>query len=473
MFSKQGIALSLLLFLFSVSVPIYGDPGGYRITVHIAGTPDTLCYLASYYGDKTYLIDSAFRNVKDNFVFHADTTLPTGMYVLAGEKKNKLFDFIITGQQTFTLATNTGDMTGHMKVKGSWENTLFFKYIQFIAKKKQEVHRYDSILNTIRDDYDSVKRYQTRIKKVDTEVKDYQNNLIFRNGDTFMARFMAASLEPQIPEYIFSRGGHTDSAAAFRYYKKHYWDNFDLNDDRLLRTPLFQEKFDGYINRLVLQQPDSVMAEADKILSKCKVTSETYKYLLWHLISTYEKSNIMGMDAVFVHLVKKYIERQHYDWLNETVRKNLIDRANVLDPLLIGKPAPLMILLDTNDVPVSLYSIRSKYTIVFFWEKDCGHCQREMPVLKDFYDSSHDSLDFEVYAVCIDTSITAWKSYIREHNPDWINVNGYRSLTPDFHDLYDIRSSPVMYLLDENKVIIAKRILTGQIREILEMKNER
>jgi hypothetical protein len=473
MFSRQGIALSILLFLFSAPILAYQNSDGYRITVHIAGSPDTLCYLASYYGDKTYLIDTAFLNVKGDFIFQGDTTLPSGMYILAGEKKNKLFDFIITGQQTFRLATDTGDMTGHMKAKGSWENTLFFKYIQFIAKKKQEVSRYDSILNTIRDDYDSVKRYQIRIKKIDVEVKDYQNNLIFRNGDTFIARFMAASLEPQIPEYIFSRGGNTDSAAAFRYYKKHYWDNFDLKDDRLLRTPLFQEKFDGYFNRLVLQQPDSVMAEADKILAKCRVTSETYKYLLWHFITTSEKSNIMGMDAVFVHMVKKYIEPQHFDWLNETVRKNLIDRANVLNPLLIGKPAPLMILLDTNDVPVSLYNIRAKYTIVFFWEKDCGHCQKEMPVLKDFYNSSHDSLNFEVYAVCIDTSVTAWKSYIREHDLDWINVNGYRSLTPDFHDLYDIRSSPVMYLLDENKVIIAKRILTDQIRDILEMKNDK
>jgi thiol-disulfide isomerase/thioredoxin len=230
---------------------------------------------------------------------------------------------------------------------------------------------------------------------------------------------------------------------------------------------LFQKKIDDYFTKLVIPLPDSLCQEIDRLLENVAGTKEVFKYLLWNFIVKYERSEIMGMDAVFVHLVKKYIILQPPEWLNEIVRQNLIDWAKTLDPLLIGKPAPVMILLDTNDTPVSLYSINAKYTIIYFWEKDCGHCQKETPLLKSFYDDSHDSLNFEVYAVCIDTSIVAWKKYIREKDFRWVNVNGYLSMTRDFHDLYDVHSSPVMYLLDEKKNILAKRILTEQIKGLI------
>lgn len=48
------------------------------------------------------------------------------------------------------------------------------------------------------------------------------------------------------------------------------------------------------------------------------------------------------------------------------------------------------------------------------------------------------------------------KKYIRANNMSWVNVNGFYSMTADFRELYDVHSSPVMYLLDGNKKIIAK-----------------
>jgi hypothetical protein len=308
---------------------------------------------------------------------------------------------------------------------------------------------------------------RSEIHKIDREVKDYRNNIIYWHSGTFLATFLTASIEPEIPPDPGSISGSNDSSFDYRYYKQHYWDNFDLNDERLLRTPLFQKKIDDYFSKLVIPVPDSLCQEIDRLLLNVAGANEIFKYLLWNFIAKYERSEIMGMDAVFVHLIMKYIRPQRVDWLNETVRKNLIDRAIILDPLLIGKPAPVMILLDTNDIPVSLYSINAKYTLIYFWEKDCGHCQKETPLLQAFYNSSHDSLNFEVYAVCIDTSIVAWKKYICEKNLRWINVNGYLSMTSDFHNLYDVHSSPVMYLLDQKKNILAKRILTEQIKELI------
>ncbi|MGY8955245.1 MAG: hypothetical protein ACKVK1_03485, partial [Flavobacteriales bacterium] len=57
---------------------------------------------------------------------------------------------------------------------------------------------------------------------------------------------------------------------------------------------------------------------------------------------------------------------------------------------------------------------------------------------------------------------------------DWINVadinhdeEGNPVASSDWRDKYDIYSTPVLYLLDKDKKIIAKRISYKQITEII------
>jgi len=87
--------------------------------------------------------------------------------------------------------------------------------------------------------------------------------------------------------------------------------------------------------------------------------------------------------------------------------------------------------------------------------------------MRDFYLKNRKTLNLEVYAVCMDTSWTDMKQYIRKNQLPWINVNGFYSVTPDFRDRYDVHSSPVFFVLDREKKIIAKRILTPQIEAFL------
>jgi hypothetical protein len=58
---------------------------------------------------------------------------------------------------------------------------------------------------------------------------------------------------------------------------------------------------------VLLQQHDTLIKEADEIIAKAKPDSETYKYCIWYFTYETETSQIMGLDAVFVHLVKKYL----------------------------------------------------------------------------------------------------------------------------------------------------------------------
>jgi len=175
----------------------------------------------------------------------------------------------------------------------------------------------------------------------------------------------------------------------------------------------------------------------------------------------------MGFDAVFVHMVNTYYKTGKAWWVSQTTLDNLVKRSGKIEPNLLGKVAPNMIMQDTSLNLQSLHGIKTKYTVILFWDYNCGHCKEEMPKLKQFYDKEKDSLQFEIFGVCTDTNMVEMKKFIRKFNMNWINVNGPRTLTGSYGDQYDIYSTPVIYLLNEKKIIIAKRISYDQIEDII------
>jgi len=71
-----------------------------------------------------------------------------------------------------------------------------------------------------------------------------------------------------------------------------------------------------------------------------------------------------------------------------------------------------------------------------------------------------------VFSMGIESDIDLWKKFIREHNLKWINVSDLYNNTR-FRDFYDIYSTPVIYLLDDKKRIIAKRLDTEKLRDFI------
>ena len=59
---------------------------------------------------------------------------------------------------------------------------------------------------------------------------------------------------------------------------------------------------------------------------------QIFQYVVNYITSTYERSKIMGMDAVFVHMVEKYYMTNQCDWINEEQLKKIVERAEKIAP---------------------------------------------------------------------------------------------------------------------------------------------
>jgi thiol-disulfide isomerase/thioredoxin len=123
-------------------------------------------------------------------------------------------------------------------------------------------------------------------------------------------------------------------------------------------------------------------------------------------------------------------------------------------------------LLKADFHPVSLYDIKSKYTLVYFWDPSCGHCKKVTPKLSELYKTKGKELGLEVLAVYIEADTSEWFKYIKENELNWINAADLLGKS-NFRKYYDIYSTPVIYLLDRNKKIIAKRIDVEKLEDFI------
>ncbi|MBC8319310.1 MAG: DUF5106 domain-containing protein [Bacteroidetes bacterium] len=460
--------INLLRYLLLISVALIPitkvfTANPYEIKIRIDGYQDSVILLTSYYGEKIKLVDTAYSIKHGEFVFMGEEKLPSGIYMVVSADKKKLFEFLISGDQTFNLNTSTSNYALNMKVLGSKENKVFYSYLVYNEEQYQLNISLLSKIDSLTSLSEENSKLRNSLDSVNKLAVNYKLNIIENNQGMLVSSLLNAMRDIEIPDSIKNS---TDSSLAFKYYKKHYWDYFDLSDSSLLRTPIFMRKVNQYFDQVVVFNPDSVISAIDTVISNARPSKEVVGYLVWHFISEYQNPKFMGFDKVFVHLVENYFSKENISNTTTSILTSLQERADKIKPILLNQPAPDLLLIDTTGVLLSFKTISNNYTILFFWDTDCGICGKEITELKKIYDKPE--YDIEVYAVNVNSDLEKWKKALIEKQIPGINVNGTRSATKDFHDLYDIYGTPVIYVLDKNKKIVAKRIGADKIAEFID-----
>jgi thiol-disulfide isomerase/thioredoxin len=196
----------------------------------------------------------------------------------------------------------------------------------------------------------------------------------------------------------------------------------------------------------------------------------------------------MGFDAVYVHLVEKYYSTGKAKWADEADLYRITDRAKKLKPTLMGQVAPKLVLKDPNGVYQDLYSLKAKYTLLFIYDPDCGHCKKETPKFVEQYNKlKAKGVDIKVFAVSTEhlvdgqdsltgkpkyktkpEEVNKWSEFIKEFKiEEWVNVADLY-LNNNFREVYDISSTPRAFLLDKDKKIIAKRFAAEQLEQLVD-----
>lgn len=468
----KKISTTLLICFVALASTFATNKTPMSIKISVKGLENSTMILANYYGDKQYVKDTLAFDKNGVINIKQDTTYPGGVYLAVFPALgNRYFEFIIS-ESAFTIATDTNDLTGHIKVTNSQENTLFYDDMKFLGKMKASS---DSLGKLYKESKDTPTKdkIRTQLMKIDTLVKTKRSEVINNNPKLFYAKLLKAMKDIDVPEPPRdAKGKIIDSAFQWRFYKAHYWDNVDLADDRLLRCPVFHNKLKTFMSQTIVQVPDSIIAGGEELLAKTDKKSETYRYILTYIFNEMANSKIMGFDAAYVHFGKNYFCKADLTpWIDTAKRFKICDRATRLEPVLVGKPAQRLILpTDSTEMQWrSLQDVKAKYTILAFWDPDCGHCKKEIPVLAEAYHNLKKlGIDVEGYSPAIMEieNYKDWVEFIKNNKLDWINVCDSKRHS-NFRFEWDIQSTPQIYILDANKVIKARRIGADQVEDYI------
>lgn len=447
----------------------------------IPDSEDSLVFLANYYGTKQYYYDTAFAVAPGKFQYATDS-IKGGIYMVVMPDKSQYFEIVVDGKEPkIALSTTRANMVTDMKVLASRENQLFYEFQQEMNKKGEQAAPIQKKINalkadSINDRSKEIKEQQEKLQAINDEVNTYKTEFIETHKGTFTSKLFLTSQEPEIPSDPDLPEGTDVDLWKFREYKRQYLMNVDFTDERLLRSPVFAKKLEYYMTKLVVQNPDSITVAIDELVERARPNKEMFKYVVHWNTNHYERSKIMGMDAVFVHMADNYYTEDQAHWVDSAGLAKINERAKTLSPLLLGKVASNIILPDTTGKWHNLHKIPAEYTVLYFWSPTCGHCKKATPKLEKFYQENK-SKGVEVFGVCTELEIAGMKNFIKTHKLTFTNVsdtpeinkNAYDYLDKttinslNFRTIYDIYSTPQVYVLDKDKKIIAKKLGVEQL----------
>jgi thiol-disulfide isomerase/thioredoxin len=448
----------------------------YKIEIKIDGVSDTTVMLGHHFGEKKYVIDTMMADKSGKVVFEGDEALKRGIYIIVlPSENNSYFEFLVDDDQTLSLETSTKNYVENMKVKGSKTNTVFNEYQKKMSVYQEKIMDYQNKIKLLPEDNDSIDIFKTELTNLSEERKDYMAQLVAENKDNLFGKIINAIIEPEIPEPPKDEEGNImDSSFQYRYYREHYFDHIDFSESGLLRTPILKARVNNYFKQMLPPIADTVIPEANMLITKSKANDEMFRFMVSHMLNYFETSKIMGMDKAFAALAEQwYLSGEAY-WADSTLLSKIAERVHKITPNLIGNVAP-----DIPKVPTwegefaSLHAIDADYTILVFYEPNCGHCKKIVPKLHKIYKDTLKAENVEVFAVYTQIDREEWDEFITDKEIDlWINVYDPYGFS-NFRNNYDIYSTPVIYILDKEKRIIAKRIDVDQITSFLEFDRKR
>jgi hypothetical protein len=459
------------LFCILLSNAALAQKQAYTIGISLKGISDTTIILGHYLGKSMYPDDTASVDESGKGEFKGKGKLVQGLYVVY-MPSGKYFEFIMGEPQHFSLSADTADFVASLKSEDSDDNALFFDFQRYMLSKRGEMEGFQKEITEAKNEKDK-KKLTDKIQELNKERIQKINQIATENPGLFVSTFLKATLDVEVPEEL-----KDNQQKSYTYFKTHYFDNFDLSDIRLLHTPLYEEKIKNYLDNIVLQIPDSLNKEIDMIIEKTKSDSSLFRFALITLFNKYAKSQIMGMDAVQVHIADKYYINEAW-WSDEKFKADLKERVEVLKPLLIGKIAPDVELMFVptqhfiaaeNDTALKRYphvgikkkisDVEADYTVLIFWEATCSHCKVAVPEMYKIYEDSLKTMNVQVLAISTlfgSDGKEKWIDFVNKNKLyDWINA--WNPYDYKFKVQYDVRSTPQIYVLNKNKEIIGKKL---------------
>ena len=389
-------------------------------------------------------VDRAQLNTDGSFSIPLDSTAQPGIYkiVYALPPEENNFDFIYSGKESVSFAFS---LENGLEFTNSQDNKLWASY----TKSMEMINR--TISNFYTQESTDKKAYMDIIKTMSDTQNAYEES-----SENMLASVFIKANTPYIPETF------EDLSTYSKNLKRSYLKHVDFGNPLLQSSDFLVDRVLAYVFGMNANTTnDAYKKDVDQLMATIGDGHTEIKTILYEMIWRRFK----GMDNAEM---ANYITDNHLLKLTEETNYTaLAEQLIAYKNNTIGNMASnfdLAITKDGKTVTTTLHdlNISDQYLLVF-WSSTCGHCLDELPKLKALL---ADKKNIKVIAFGLEDNAEDWQKTIASY-PDFIHVLGLGKWDNPTSNAYGIESTPSLFLLDNNKIIIAKPYDVEALKNIL------
>jgi peroxiredoxin len=441
-----------------------------NIEVNLQPAANQQIFLAHYYVGNIFAKDTIQLDSEGRGVFKTDSLLPQGLYKIYLDQNNH-FDFLLGSDQQFTLSNKSFRAT-EMKVDGSEETEAFVDYIVFLKNLQDKGAELREQMKSASDD--EKEQLREEMEGLTTQLHQKWDTIEEEHPDWFLSKFVKANHVQSLDVSTLPQEVQNNDSLLlrkrFNYQRDHFWDNFDYTDERFLYTPFYENKLETWFTKVLYQNYDSIKPYVFNFIEDVRPNKRLFQFVTSWFLNSSVNSNIMGMDALFVDLAREYYLSGEAFWATEKTLENIRENVLFAKDNLIGKTAPNLTLESFDGEYFTLSEVDADYTVVLIYEPNCSHCKVFVPEMHEKVYQKFRDKGLEVYAIYSMDDKEEWGEFLTKYGLfDWINVWDEHHVSR-FKILYDARQTPGVYVLNENKEIVAKKMTVEQLENFFEQK---
>lgn len=436
------LALFCLALQAQIDFPA-GTPvvNGYDITYSNPNLNGETLYLCGNYGNQLFVVDSAVVKKGIASFHNKKAVLPCGVYTLSKDPRDhffsnwKSFITVVLNKSNQVQISQEGGFSYHqaqdLKVTGSEETTLLNRFLYNICNSAAVV------------DPDSLKPL----------CEEFCGTM----PQSFLSKYVQAQF-----------GWLTEHDARILNCQDAFKDvpYTDFSEPRLLYSPLPLFWMYKNIADCEIHDSDILIQLTDSLLSRCS-NELTRNYFVEQLFKLFDNHD-PDQDPVLLHLYDNY----DHGWIEEGSERRIERKIQNLRKIIPGAQIPELISHDVDGKAHSTNDITTKYTVLWFWDPDCDHCQEMTPILHQMYQEHAEEWNFEVFAVEVNEDHDRWVAFSDLHKLwDWVNLStSMGEANIDYIEYFDIVTTPVIFLVNnlQNHTIISRQITLDELRSKLE-----
>ncbi len=373
---------------------------------------------------------------KGLFGFALPENFEIGFYKLVYDAQKDLSVSFIYDNEDISFFFNPSDVSNSIYFYDSDNNSLFYDYIKSVNKKYLEIDSIQTVYYSNR----SKKVFNAYIVKKN-EIDAYQNYFEKKSEGKLVFYFIKAFKKHIKNSPLLTKDEY------YTELKNNYLNEIDFQNPVLRNSSFLIDRLNEYIfdlNELIARKRNEKIDVNMIDFALRKIEDSKFKNeVIYSLTSSAFDPYSARYDVLLNHLNKYYYSILPENEKNENFTKMLEAKLNVI----VGKKAPNISIGDS-----SLYAIKADTSLVIFWSSTCSHCLKEIP---EIYKMLSSKKSINIVMVGIENEYSDWENVIKSF-PNWIHKRANGKWKNKYAIAYNVKGTPSYFVLDKNKIIIAK-----------------